>query len=123
MHAKNLSCEEGWAPREPVSSPHRIWDQSLVAAGKVDGCGFFEADSTKNVVVGEVKNRKNGTWSIVAGGGAGGFGGFLAEFGWWRDGGGRAVELRRSKGCKKTWRSITKGLLEELFLLQFRGRR
>ena len=48
-------------------------------ARKVEICGFFEAENTKNVAVFERKNHKNGTWSQVAGGGAGGSGGFLEK--------------------------------------------
>ena len=47
---------------------------------KVGICGCFEAENTKNVAVRQRKNHKNGTWSQVAVGGAGGSGGFLEKF-------------------------------------------
>ena len=63
---------------------------------KVGICGCFEAENTKNVAVRQRKNHKNGTWSQVAGGGAGGSGGFLekfvVEFGWRVGGGGGGRE-------------------------------
>ena len=46
---------------------------------KVGICGCFEAESTKNVAVRQRKNHKNGIGSHVAGGGAGGSGGFLEK--------------------------------------------
>ncbi|KAK5839368.1 hypothetical protein PVK06_008147 [Gossypium arboreum] len=64
------SCAEGWAPREQVFSPHRILDQfrwlrraaavAPMMARKGGNCGFFEAESTKNVALIERKNHKEG---------------------------------------------------------------
>ncbi|KAK8615543.1 hypothetical protein V6N13_017128 [Hibiscus sabdariffa] len=69
-----FSCEEGWAPREQVSSPPHILDRfprlwraatAVLTARKGGNGGVFEAENTRNVALIERKNHKNDGFLVV----------------------------------------------------------